>query len=266
MRSGCAVALAVWLGTGSLAHGESAGPEAVEDIGVDEHVGARLPLEVRFRTSTGETVALGDVLGAGTPALLVLAYNRCSMLCSLVLRGAIDVVRRSEWEPGRDVALVWIGIDPRETIDESARAQATVLHQIGYPGQPQRWPFLIGDGAAIRRVADAVGFRYRWDADTKQYAHPAVLFAIGGDGTVQHYFYGLRHDPAEVAAALRGEPPPAADRSALTAAVLSCFRFDPLSRRYGGVIRVLFQVGAALVFLALVAGVVMLALRRREPS
>jgi protein SCO1/2 len=249
-----------------VAHAQPAGPEALEGTGVEEHVGARLPLDVRFHTSQGRSVALGEVLGNGTPTLLVLAYNRCTMLCSLVLRGVVDLVQRSEWTPGREVGLVWIGIDPRETSDESARTQATVLQRIGHPDQPQRWPFLVGNEAAIRAVAGALGFEYRWDPRTEQFAHPAVLFAIGANGTIEHYFYGLRHDPAEVAAALRGDPPPRVDRGSIAAAVLSCFRFDPMSRRYGGAIRILFRVGAALVFLALVAGIGLLTLRRRDQS
>lgn len=266
MRRALVLVSATWLGTAPVAHAEPGGPEALQGTGVEEHVGARLPLETRFHTSQGRSVALGDVLGNGTPTLLVLAYNRCTMLCSLVLRGVMDLVQRSDWAPRRDVGLVWIGIDPRETADESARTQATVLQQIGYPDQPERWPFLVGTEAAIRQVADSLGFRYRWDPRTEQYAHPAVLFAIGADGTIEHYFYGLRHDPAEVAAALRGEPPPRTDPDSVAAAILSCFRFDPLSRRYGGAIRILFRVGAALVFLALVAGIGVLALRRREQS
>src|SRR5690606_36102484 len=129
-----------------------------------ERIGARLPLDLVFEDTAHEPVRLGDVIGNGEPAILVLAYNRCEMPCSLVLRGVVKLMQKTDWVLGEDLALVEISIDPRETPDESARTQQQVLEQIGHPGEPGRWPFLVGDEDAITAVADAIGFRYRWDS------------------------------------------------------------------------------------------------------
>jgi len=227
-------------------------PPPVKEAGVEEHLGAQVPLERRFTTSEGKQVKLARLLANGKPTLLILAYNRCTMLCNLVLRGAADVVHQLELKPGRDYNAVTISIDPHELPGEASRTQQMLLVKAGYAGQPQRWPFLVGKESDIGAVAGALGFRYRWDERTQQYAHPAVLFVLPPEGRVISYFYGLKHDARDIEQALRSASPLA--RPPAAASVLSCFRFDTLSQKYGRRIRFGFQLGSAAVLVLLVAG------------
>jgi protein SCO1/2 len=239
-------------------------PPPAQRPSVEERLGAQVPLERRFTTSEGAQVQLAHVLGNGKPTLLVLAYNRCTMLCNLVLRGAADVVHQLELKPGRDYNAVTISIDPHELPGEASRTQQMLLVKAGYAGQSQRWPFLVGKEADIRAVAGALGFRYRWDERTQQYSHPAVLFVLSPQGRILAYFYGLRHDAREIEQALRSAAP--LSRTQAAASVLSCFRFDTLSQKYGGRIRLGFQLGSAAVLLLLVAGVWRLRRKSRAVS
>lgn len=229
--------------------------------GVEEHVGALLPLDTPFVSASGETRPLGDFIGRGRPSLLVLAYSRCSMLCSLVLRATADLVPRLGLEPGQDYDLLTISIDPRETPFEASRTRQVALERAGLaPGD--HWPFLVGQEASIRRVADSLGFSYRWDAASEQFAHPAVIFTLSPQGRVSGYFYELTPDPNTVTAALLGRGTSPA--RSVGAAVLSCFRFDALGRKYGSVVQRCFQVGAGSVALALALGVGTLLRRERR--
>jgi protein SCO1 len=230
-------------------------------VGVEERSGATLPGNLTFRSSGGHELELGEAFLAGKPALLVLAYNRCEMLCSLVLRGVADAVRRSRLQPGSDFSLVTLSIDPRETAYEAARTQQALLEAAGYPRQTERWPFLIGDERAIQAVASAVGFKYRWDPQLEQYMHPAVVFALSARGTVQSYMYGLRFEPEQLAAALSSTPP--ARNSSVAQSILNCFRLPAFGSRYGRVIQVSFQAGALLVLVSLAWGIRQLARRNR---
>jgi len=227
---------------------------------VVEHIGASVPLDAEFTSSEGWPLVLSSVLGRGKPALLVLAYSRCSMLCSLVLRAAADLVAGLGLELGRDFVAVTISIDPRETPFEAGRTQDLALSRAGYEREKGAWPFLVGSAAEIDRVADAVGFGYAWDERTGQYAHPAVIFVISPEGRVAGYIYSLTPDAARVRAALLGESSGLLE--AVPAAVLECFRFDALGRKYGPLVQGSFQAGAALVALAL--GGTIWALARRE--
>ena len=233
----------------------------IPDSGVDVRLGDALPLDARFTTSEGRAVALGDVIGRGKPALLVLAYSRCSMLCSLVLRATADLVPALGLRLGDDYTLVTISIDPRETRFEAGRTQAVTLARAGQPSASAAWPFLVGERAAIDAVATSVGFRYQWDERSEQYSHPAVIYAISGDGRVEGWFFSLRPEPARVRAVLAGV---SAASDSLGAAVLGCFRFDALGRAYGPLVQRSFQGGALLVLGALATGLVLLLRRERR--
>jgi protein SCO1/2 len=229
--------------------------------GVQEHLAAPLPLDAPFQSTSGKTVRLGDVVGRGQPAVLVLAYSRCAMLCSLVLRATADLVPRLGLTAGKDYDLLTISIDPRETPFEAGRTRQVALERAGL-APAEVWPFLVGQEASIRRVAESVGFSYQWDAASEQFAHPAVIFTLSPEGRVSGYFYDLAPDPAAVRAALLGQGTPAA--RSLGAAVLSCFRFDAFGRKYGPLVQRCFQGGATLVALLLVLGVGSLLRRERR--
>lgn len=229
-------------------------PPPVAAISIEEKLGAQLPLSAHFRSSTGQELSLGDVLGNGKPALLVLAYSRCTMLCNLVLRGAAELLSELErTSSGEELSVVTISIDPRDTVHEAARLQAALLDSAGLPGRRERWPFLVGEKSEIDAVAAQVGFRYAWDERTEQYAHPAVVFAISRSGAVLGYFHGIRHDADRVRAVLAVGSASLSEGSGseLASAIMSCFRFEPSSTRYGALIGWLLKAGAAGVGVAL---------------
>lgn len=262
------------------AHAQLAAPPAVRQAGLDERPGAQLPLDLGFTDSTGRAVRLGDYFGDGKPLLLLLTYTRCAMLCSLVLRGTGTALTGLDQPPGRDFRVVNVSIDPRDTPHEAARKQAVMLEQLGLAGQPERWPFLVGEEAAIRALADSVGFRYAWDARTEQYAHPTVIFAIDPRGRVARYLYGFEFPPRALLEALARaragivDPPAASaasandrpdERPGIAEAILDCFRFETSIRLFGAPVQRVF-LGGALVILGVLLTVVALLFRRERRS
>jgi protein SCO1/2 len=263
-----------------LAHAQLAAPPAVRQAGLDERPGAQLPLDLGFTDSTGRAVRLGDYFGDGKPVLLLLTYTRCAMLCSLVLRGTGKALAGLDQPPGRDFRVVNVSIDPRDTPHEAARKQAVMLEQIGLAGQPERWPFLVGEEAAIRALADSVGFRYAWDARTEQYAHPTVIFAIDPRGRVARYLYGFEFPPRVILEALAraraGIVDPAAasadaragarpdQRPGIGEAILDCFRFETSLRLFGAPVQRVFQGGALVILGVLIMAVALLFRRERR--
>ena len=182
-----AAVLALSLFLPRSARSELPRPAPLDRVFVEEHVGALLPLEIELTSSSGARVRLGDVLGNGKPALLVLAYNRCSMLCNLVLRAVADFARESGERPGERFSIVTLGIDPRESPHEARRTQTTALERAGYANERWRWTFLLGGQSSIERITQTLGFHYRFDPRTEQYAHPAVVLAISTRGEVLRF-------------------------------------------------------------------------------
>jgi len=258
MRIAAALIVVVPLAVAPRGVGAQVAPPAIAEVRVDERIGARLPLDTPFTVAGEGTVTLRRYVDGKRPVLLVLAYARCTMLCSLVLRGVTEVARRMPLAAGRDYQLVLVGLDARETIDEAARKQAALLVDLGRAGDRASWPYLVGDRTSIDAVAGALGFHYAWDPRTEQYAHAAVIFAITPDGRVSRYLHGIQFDAADVSAALT-DAAQGRMLSTKAAEVLRCFRFDPASRLAGARAERVLQIGAAIIFLALlgvIAGLV----------
>jgi protein SCO1/2 len=244
-------------------------PPVLAGAGVEEHVGQRLPLDLGFTSAAGHRIQLEALFDGKRPVLLVLAYVGCRMMCSLVLHGASQAVREMPLEPGRDYRLITVSIDPREDVATAAARRRELVRAIGHPGEPGRWAYLVGTERPIRALADALGFRYAWDARTEQFAHPAVVFVLTPDGRISRYVPGVTFAPEELADALRGAGAGAIGGGSIAERVLACFRFDPAARAHRERIERYLRIGGGGVLLALGSTVSLLwwweRRRRRSP-
>ena len=73
----------------------------LRDVGFDQRLNEQVPLDLKFTDETGAAVKLGDYFGK-RPVILVLAYYRCPMLCTLVLNGLVQGMRSMPFTPGTD--------------------------------------------------------------------------------------------------------------------------------------------------------------------
>ena len=110
---------------------------------------------------------------SGKPVILALVYYQCPMLCTQILNGLVISLRGMSLESGRDFEVMAVSIDPTETPDLAARKKAEYLRR--YAKSSAGWHFLTGAEPQIRQLADAVGFRYAYDPQTKQYAHASAI-------------------------------------------------------------------------------------------
>lgn len=259
-RAAAVAAFAALAAAAAPARARSLRPPALRDVGVTEHVGAKVPLELPFRGPGGAPVTLGDYFEPGRPVLLILAYSKCPMLCSLILRAARDALRGLDPDrlaPGTDYQMLTVSIDPDETPERAARTSAGLVRDLAAEGWDGDWPMLVGDPSSIDLLASSVGFRFTRDPRSGQYAHPAVLFVLTGEGEIARYLYGTRFDADQVAssilAAKAGEPQPSVGSS-----VLSCFRFTSALSKHGDAIQLAFRIGAGAMFAALLITIVWL--------
>lgn len=227
---------------------------ALQDIDVVEHLGDRVPAGLRFQDQSGAHVSLDDLLHKGRPVVVTLGYHRCPMLCGLVLDGIAKAARTAGLKLGKDFAAVDVSIDPGEDIKLLRQAQHRVVELAGNGATTADWPFWVSGedaGAAARRLADAVGFRYKYDPTSKLFAHDAVAFVLTPDGTIARYLYGVNYPERDFRMALV-EAAGGRIGTALDKVIMSCYQYDPSTRRYGPYLFGFMRIGAGLVFLALV--------------
>lgn len=231
-------------------------PPAMRGIDVEEQIGQRIPRDLVFTDSEGHEVRLGDFLHPDRPVLLTLAYYRCPMLCDLVVRGLSETMKRIRWTPGKDFHAITVSIDPADTPGTARVKKLNALRAMSQPQRGEGWAFLIDrDRGNAQRLADAVGFRYRYDEESGQYAHPAVAMVLTPDGRVSRYLYGVAYRPLDVRLAMT-EAGTGKVGGFVERVLLTCFRFDPSTRRYGFVINAVLKGGAALVLVGVFGSLV----------
>jgi protein SCO1 len=227
-----------------------AAPPVVRNVRIEEHLGASVPLDAVFTTSDGDTAPLRTFFDGRRPVLLTLFYTRCPMLCGLVLDGAGRAMGGAAHQLGSDYRALSISIDPHETSAAAASRRGAATASL--PGG-EGWTFLVGDEPTIARVAAALGFAYRYDPPSQQYAHPAAWFVLTADGRISRYVYGFDTSAGDLDAALSAAAVGEIGQGGLQQVLLQCFRFMPVLRRYGGAVHALLAIAGALIVLALSA-------------
>src|SRR5258708_16673618 len=240
-------------------------PSALRDVGIDQKLDQQLPLDLVFRDENGQPVKLGQYFG-NKPVVLSLVYYDCPMLCTQVLNGMVTSFRVLPFQMSKDFDVVTISFDPRET---PSLATSKKKVYVGYLPQTMQgngssgWHFLTGDEVNIKQIADAVGFRYRYDEATRQFAHASAIMIATPQGKLSRYFYGIDYPARDLRLGLI-ESAHNQIGSPVDQLLLYCYHYDPATGRYGAaVMRVMrvARVATAIIILAMV-----LLLRQLRPN
>ncbi len=241
MSARCAILLLLLAASPAWSASDPAPP-----VQITEHVGAKVPLDLPFVDETGKKVRLGDYFDGQRPVLVTLVYYQCPQLCSLMLNGVVDSLRPLGWTPGVDYRVVTLSINHREKPDLASAKKQSYLGMLGKSGAGEGWAFLTGARPDIRKLADTLGWGYRYDPDTMEYIHGAAVMMLSPDGTVVRYLHGSRTGDSQMKLALldAGDGTLGGVGDAL---VLSLYRYDEGAKKYA------VDLTAALTLSALVA-------------
>jgi protein SCO1 len=237
-------------------------PTLLNEIGFDQKLGNALPLDAPFLDENGAAVRLGDYFGK-RPVVLTLVYFDCPMLCTVSLNGLTSALDILPFEPGREFELLTISFDPKEGPAQAAAKKKLQLARYKRPSALAGWHFLTGSQDSIDRVTSAVGFRYAWDAETRQFAHPAGTVILTRDGRVSRYLFGIEYAPKDLRLALV-ESGDGKIGGLVDQALLFCYQYNPHTGRYSTTILGVIQVAAILTVLGL--GGFIFVSRRREKA
>lgn len=198
-----------------------------EEVGIDEKLGATVPLDLVLKTEDGQSVTLRQLVDK--PTILTLNYYRCAGICTPQLAGVAEVLNRTQAEPGRDFQVLTVSFDERDLPEVASQKRDNYLREIQRPFPPAAWRFLTGPAPATRALADAVGFKFK--RVNEDFVHAAALIFISPKGKVTRYMYGTSYLPADLQMAAqeaaRGEAQPTINKF-----LKFCFSYDPAGRKY----------------------------------
>lgn len=220
-----------------------------KEISITEHLGETVSIkDLSFKNEAGETVVLGSYFGTRKPVILNLVYYECPSLCGLVLQGILKGLKDLEWTPGSQFEIVSVSIDPKEGPELAASKKASFLEEYGRPAASPGWHFLTGKEDQIRKLANQVGFGYRLDPKTEEYAHSAALFILTPQGKISRYLYGVDYTSKDLRLALT-EASGGKIGTVIDRLLMFCYRYDPVTRRYSLVLTRVMQIACLLTFL-----------------
>jgi len=244
-------------------------PADLNNIKIEQRLNNQVPLDVEFKDETGKTVRLGDYFKTGRPVILNLVYYTCPMLCGEELAGEASALSMLKFTPGKDYEIVSVSFNPDETPNDAAGKQKVYLERINEHLDPKTdasgWHFLTGQEPQIKQLADAVGFHYRRDPETKQYIHATAIMIVTPGGKLAQYYYGVEYAPKDIRLGLI-EASKEKIGNVVDEVLLYCYHYDPKTGRYGAVISNIMRLAGAATMLVLGGFLIMMFRRDTHDS
>lgn len=222
-------------------------PYHLKNTEIKEKLGDRVDLSLFFQEETGQSKSLKDYF-AGKPVLMTVVYYRCPSLCNFHLRGLFEGVKSMKLKSGKDYSFIVLSMDAKESPDLAFEKKKAYMERFGN----RKVHFLTGDEESIKTLTDQLGFSFRWDEETLQFAHSPVAYVLSPEGQISRYLYGVEFEPRTLRLSLV-EAAKGKVNSAIDRILLFCYRFDPKQNRYTLYAYNIMRAGAAFMMFLLLA-------------
>ena len=221
-------------------------PANAKGIDVEDKVGEFIPLNLVFTDERGNQIGLGKYFKQGKPIVLTLNYSDCPGLCIAQLDNLTATLRELNSDGlGDEYEMVTVSIDPRESHTKAARTKAKYTGLLRGSKAEESWHFLTGKNSEIKKLADAVGFRYTYDRQNQRYNHPAATYFISPDGRICRYLLSLGVEPSQFKLAVAEANEGKLTLSLADAVIQFCYLYDPEANRYSADARRMMAFGGA---------------------
>jgi len=224
-------------------------PPRLENVGIDQHLDSQIPPNLTFTDDTGRSVRLGEYFGS-KPLILNLVYYNCTMLCGEELAGLTSAMKLVKFDLGKEFEVVTVSFDPRETPAIAAAKKKGFIERYGRPGAAEGWHFLTGSADSINALTKAVGFNYRYDPKTNQYAHATAIMILTPQGHISRYLYGVDFPPKDLRLGLV-EASQQKIGNPVDQVLLFCYHYDPATGKYGAIVGNILRLGGAITIVLL---------------
>ncbi len=241
-------------------------PEPLLGMELTNTLGQKLPLDRTFTNTEGRRVTLDRYFDGERPVVLVMMYLRCPLQCPTVMNATIQSLNGIDFLMGQDYRLLAVSFDARDTAAEAARERASTL--LGYTRSvpaDDAIEYLVGTRDDSKAISDALGYPFRFQARSGEFAHASGIYVITPDGRIARFLSGMKYESDTMRMALveagEGQVGTVIDRF-----VHWCFAFDPDAGSYTLAAFRVMQIGASgtALLLGTFVGVLIFKDRRRR--
>lgn len=213
-------------------------PAQAKGLDIRDRLGQQLPLHLQFIDSSGKKVHLQDYFKpheqGGKPAILVMGYYDCPVVCGVVLQKVVDAVNELKYKLGDDYQSLYFSFDPTETAERAAEVKVSAIaaYHAGDKAKAETaWHFHVGDVDSNRELARGLGFDYR-KLDSGEYSHPIGIYVITPEGKVARVFTGYVYPPDQLRLALLDASEGKIAKGMGDRLMMFCYMYDPSAGAY----------------------------------
>lgn len=221
----------------------------ISEVGVDEKRGDLIDLSLTFKDRSGKEIRLDQIVKGDVPVILAPVYYNCPSLCTMVLNGASDVIDEMSLRIGKDYRVINVSFEPADTPELAAAKSANYLNALETQENVNaNWYWLTGSEAAVAKLMDQIGFRYK--KVDQDYSHTSTLVVLSPKGMISQYFYGVAYPARDVRFALV-DAAEGRVGTTMDQILMYCFRFDPRAGKYVPYAWGIMRVGGALTLIGM---------------
>ena len=240
-------------------------PKQIDGLEVADMRGSAIPRDVQLYDAKGEPVYIGDYFDTGKPTLFMLVYYNCPKLCEVMLSHMNKVVNDVTFDVGDDYQIIVVSFDHTNTTSMAAGKQEFLQNSykrgLSTEGQ-SHYLFHTTTANDARRLADAVGFDYRYIPQSKEFSHPSVMYILTPDGRVSNYLSGIGYESRQLRVALLEASDGKIAESLTDFFLHFCFVYDPTAGSFNAEAKQIMKVGGVLSILCV--GTLLAVLRIKE--
>lgn len=238
--------------------------QELKNVGIEEHRGAQLDLSLKFTDENGQIVTLAQYFGSShQPVIISPVYYSCPGLCNFHLNALTDSMKELDWTLGEKFKALAVSFDVREDSKVALKKKEAYLKVYGRPAAEKDWHFLTGDEASVKAMMATLGFKYKWDDETNEWAHASSAIIVTPDGKISRYLPGLQIDPKDLKLALN-EASAGKIGTFVDQLVLYCFQYNPHQSKYTLYAFNIMKLGGALMVLVLALWLLPIWIRSRR--
>lgn len=225
-------------------------PAELEGVGIDQKLGAKLNLSLKFKNEENKEVVLGDYFNRGKPVIISLVYYACPGLCNFHLNGLTETLKDVDWNPGDKFEILAISFDPKENSELAKNKKKNYMEIYKRPEAEKGWHFLTADQDTINNITATVGFKYKWNEKENEWSHASAAIVATPGGVISRYLGGIQFDPKDIKLALN-EAAGGKIGSLIDKVILFCFHYDPQANKYALYAYNLVRLGGGIIVLVM---------------
>jgi protein SCO1 len=200
---------------------------ASDELGVYEKLDDYISAEHFFTDEDFNRLNLLEAIDK--PTVIALVYYECPGICTPLLNGLAEVMKRSDLKLGEDYQVFVMSFSHRESPVLALNKKRTYEKLVGDGDTENGFRFFTGDSLTIDRFLDNVG--YKIQAVGIDYTHPATLIVASPEGKITRYLHGTYFLPFDLKMAIieagMGRSGPTINK-----VLKFCFSYDPDGQRY----------------------------------